>query len=106
MLTNRYSLFKIVEVDNNDEYDLLSSNLSFMNLSTATTFRVPQAAVGRPDLISFKMYETTEYWWLILVHNDIIDPIDELYTGRVLEIPSLNDYYDFYNQNAKRGRRR
>ena len=105
MINKRHSLYRIVDVDGSGEYDLLSSNLSFLEMDDSRTFRIPQVAAGRPDLISYFIFESVDYRWLIMYHNDIIDPFEELTTGKLLEIPSLNDYYDFYNQNAKRGRR-
>jgi len=30
----------------------------------------------RPDLISFKIYGSTQYWFLLLLYNDIIDFTD------------------------------
>ena len=105
MINKRHSLYSKVRVDSIEEFDFLSSNLTFLDMDDSKTFRIPRFAEGRPDLISHLVYESTDYWWLILYHNDIIDPIEELTANRLLDIPSLNDYYDFHNQNAKRGRR-
>ena len=41
----------------------------------------------RPDLISFKFFDTTEYWWVIMAYNNLLS-IEELTTNTILEIPS------------------
>jgi hypothetical protein len=41
----------------------------------------------RPDLISFRFFRTTEYWWLIMAYNNMLS-VEELTTGTKLEIPS------------------
>lgn len=41
----------------------------------------------RPDLISYKYYETVDYWWVVLLANSIFDPFD-IKPGTVLRIPS------------------
>lgn len=51
---------------------------------------VVQSEVKRPDLISFRFYGTTEYWWIIMAYNNMLS-VEELVTGTVLEIPSEED---------------
>ena len=41
----------------------------------------------RPDLISYHYFGTVDYFWLILLANDIINPFD-LPIGSILRIPS------------------
>ena len=42
---------------------------------------------GRIDLISYKYYNTVDYWWAILLVNSIVDPF-ALEVGQSLRIPS------------------
>lgn len=44
---------------------------------------------GRLDLISYAEYNTVELWWLVARTNNIIDPLEEVYTGLILQIPSI-----------------
>lgn len=104
MLLDRHSFYRKVRVDGIRELDLLSGKLPQFDFSRYSNFIVTQASEGRPDLISQRVYDTVELWWLILLANDIIDPFDELYVGRRLKIPQINEYYDFYNANAARRR--
>ncbi len=100
----RSNLYSRVTVDGNTELDYLDTNLDEMELGQMQTFRIPQFMVGRPDLISFSVYQNVDYGWIIMWANNIIDPFEELYAGKELVIPSLTDYYNFYNENAKRRR--
>ncbi len=41
------------------------------------------------DLYSYKFYETEDYWWILMIYNDILDPDD---TGIVtVSGPSLGE---------------
>ena len=42
----------------------------------------------RPDLISYKMYGTPSYAWIVLQYNNIVDINEELITGTRLLLPS------------------
>lgn len=52
-------------------------------------FRIPPEYAGRPDLISFEVYGSAEYSWVVLQKNSIVDIIDELKTGTVIRLPSF-----------------
>jgi len=102
MTLKRSDFYAIATVNGNRELDLINSNINRMDLDIIATFVVPEAMVGRADVISYLYYESVDYDWLILWHNDIRDPFTELVAGMVLEIPSLVDYYNFHNNYAKR----
>ena len=42
---------------------------------------------GRPDLVSYNLYGDTQYWWILLLYNEIIC-VDELKNG--MEIKFIN----------------
>lgn len=42
----------------------------------------------RLNIISHQFFGRDTLSWLILQYNDIIDPVEELYPGRVLSIPN------------------
>ena len=50
---------------------------------------VPAGYEHRPDLISDIFYETPEYWWLLLLFNNITDPFEEFNVGDRILIPRL-----------------
>jgi len=100
MLTDKKDMYKKVLINNNKETDYLDTRITDLVFDTYTTFIVPQFTIGRIDLISYIHYDTVDLWWLIAQVNDVIDPITELYMGRVLRIPAVGDYYGFYNTNS------
>ena len=103
-LKRRQDIYKKVEVNGNKELDYLEGGLSFMEIDSfdVDIFTVPSYLARRPDLISYAEYGDPDYGWLIMEYNDIFDPWDELYPGRTLKIPSLKQYYNFYNKNKRR----
>jgi len=100
-MTNRKYFYNIKNVDGSTELDYIESPLHTMNLKTFRKERVTQAFAGRIDLISFKYYGSYDLGWLICEHNNILDPFTEITVGKVLDIPSLDDYYRYYNRNAR-----
>ena len=51
--------------------------------------------VGRPDLISYDIYGNTQYWWLIMLYNDITSP-QEITSGKPIAFPSLSAMENLY----------
>jgi len=48
-----------------------------------------------------QIYKTPHLWWLIALVNDIIDPVEDMYLGQELIIPSHIDYYQDYIRYKK-----
>lgn len=74
-----------------DNFDVLNSYFmeNFMLLTPLGNFIVTSEEY-RPDLISYKIYKTVNYWYLILLYNSIKD-LDELKTGKVLNYFDVRD---------------
>jgi hypothetical protein len=68
-------------------------------------FRVLGQYEGRPDLISFQFYGDVSLWWVIMVANDIDDPITDLKPGIILKIPNVLDIQDFSRKYRVRSTR-
>ena len=43
----------------------------------------------RPELLSFRIYRDTQYWWIFLVYNEILD-INQLQPGVILLYQNIN----------------
>lgn len=56
--------------------------------SSDSTYIVENFYSGRPDLIASVFYDDPLLWWVIAQYNNILDPIAEMVTGRVLLIPT------------------
>jgi hypothetical protein len=50
---------------------------------------IPNGLNGRPDLISNFAYGTPDYWWVICLANDIIDPMEQLVAGKQIKVPII-----------------
>jgi Base plate wedge protein 53 len=93
---NRTDFFNIITVNGNKEYDYLYNSLSgFVMNYPISYYQITESDVMRPDLISYKIYGTVDYWWLILFVNDIQDPLNDIKSGTIIKIPSILDIYAF-----------
>lgn len=101
-LTTRKYFYQESSVDGNKELDYLTSSLNNMKLESATFYRVDIVTEKRPDLISARFYGTYDLGWLIAEHNNMLDPLEEFTLGRLIEIPSITDYYQYYNRNGRK----
>lgn len=45
----------------------------------------------RPDLLSYDLYGTVNYWWIFALRNmdTLIDPINDFLTGVIIYVPTL-----------------
>lgn len=53
-----------------------------------TTYEITTVTAGRPDLVSYYFYSTTELEWVILQYNNIVDVKEEFILGKKIKIPS------------------
>ena len=63
-------------------------------------YTVSSMDVGRPDLISYKVYNDKNYWWIILHANNIFDVVNELKANTQIKIPNLSDYLKQMNKRS------
>lgn len=79
-----------------DELDFLWSNFnSFKPSYIPSQIRLTASDLMRPDLLSFKVYGTVEYWWVLCFYNSCLNPIVDMAIGDVWEIPNVADIYTF-----------
>jgi hypothetical protein len=70
-----------------DSYDYFVENIN--SLFEYDVGYIPPAAAHRPDLISHVFYDTTAYWWLIMLFNNVTDPFEQLNVGDQILIPRV-----------------
>ena len=58
---------------------------------------------GAPEMLSYQLYSTVDYWWILCLVNEIIDPIDDFVTGKRIVIPTLQSIEDFLNACSNSG---
>ena len=105
---NRSDFYKKEVVDGVEELDLITNSIQdFKFTREMTYYKVIDADIGRPDLISIKAYGdklSMFKWWVLFYVNDIVDPYTDLYEGLVLLVPHQKDLEDLLNQNGNQNR--
>jgi hypothetical protein len=69
-------------------------NIKFI-VPARNSFTVTQAYEANAPGIAFDFYGSADYWWVILLFNGIVEPLEELVAGRVLQLPGLADINAF-----------
>lgn len=90
----RYDFAKFL--DFSDNFDPLTASFlrRLKDISYTGEF-VVQSEEARPDIISNKIYGSTQYWWILLFYNDIIS-FEDLANGVVIKYPDLADVEDLF----------
>jgi len=100
---NRTNFYKLEDVDDIQERDLITNITTvFDNQADYSFYTVKDVDLIRPDLISFKLYGSIAYWWILMKANNIEDVWNDLYVGKILSIPSFTDIENFYDKNKKK----
>ena len=88
---SRFKLTPMVNIDGRIAYGKWVPPAFIANQSTTSTnYIVPSSREGRPDLISNDMYNTPNYYWVIVAFNSPLDPLNWPKTGMTIRIPNLN----------------
>ena len=100
---NRTNFYDIDVIDEIPQFDHLYNPLSNFNTDYPVTYyRVTDPDFMRPDLISYQLYGSVTFWWIICYVNKIHSPLEELKLGRMLIIPNILDIYAFNQKWAAR----
>lgn len=93
---DRTKFYNVLTVDGIRELDFLWNSLSTFPMAYVPGYyRVDAIDLLRPDLISYKMYGTVSFWWIILIVNGLDNPFVDLVEGMILKIPNKFDIYEF-----------
>lgn len=68
----------------------------FLQLPVARVYAV-QGEGKRPDLLSYRVYGSTQYWWLILLYNSL-STVEDLVEGMNINLPSIDQMETIYFQ--------
>lgn len=86
--TSRYRSSKVFFYGNDRKITFGTYKKSTQTTSETDSFlTITKAFEYRPDLVSYKVYSTPDYWWKILEFNNMLD-IFEFKTGRNIRLPS------------------
>jgi hypothetical protein len=99
---NRKNIYLEMTGMKNVELDISNSHFnSFKTTSTPRLYQINKFEAGRPDLISQGIYQNSNYWWILMQYNDIVDVFSELKAGLILQVPSRKDIQNFMKDVAK-----
>lgn len=90
---NRATYLQVGGVEGAPVIDYLSANylnIRFL-LKARDTYQVTTADSCNLPGIAHKVYGDKGYWWIIGMYNGIIDPVQDLVPGLVLQLPAISD---------------
>ena len=85
--TDRYLLTPVLE-DSTGVQFLGRWRPPDIDLSGAGQHVVKETELGRLDFLAYRYYRNVYLWAVIAWVNDIENPLEDMYTGQVLTIPS------------------
>ena len=93
----RYDTIKFVNfnVDNIDPLDSFLL-LNIRNLPVQGSYTV-QNEEARPDLLSYRIFKDTQYWWILLWYNSITN-IKDIKTGMIINYFNLSQLEQLYTK--------
>jgi hypothetical protein len=62
-----------------------------------TYYKVSYADLQRPDLICQKIYNTMQYFWVLMKFNEIDDIWNDISEGDMLKCPNTYDIEQYYS---------
>lgn len=87
--------------------DYLSAK--YLNISFAipaeSTFVVTSANIANSPGLAYQIYGDKDYWWVICLYNGILNPIEDLQPGTILQIPSITSVNAFLTRELTEDRR-
>ena len=98
---DKEEMFKIIsdELDGSRYYDLTDDIIIDVDTIDPSRYTLHTVSIGEtPYSLSYKYYNTTQLWWVILVFNGIEDPFEiARSSGMVLKIPDDSLMSDIVN---------
>lgn len=102
---SRSRYFPTNNIDGTIENDLAFSGFAgFIFNDPFTFYTLTDYDVQRPDLISSKLYNRQNFWWILMKINNVCDIWNDLQPGTVFSVPSEDDIQALviYMQKQKR----
>ena len=91
----RFDLQKFVGFSE-DVYDYLDSYfIEQVNKLPVFGKTIVQIEENRPDLVSYRIYGTTQFWYILMIYNGMVSPFD-LTEGQELNYPRIEDIEKLY----------
>ena len=88
------------------EFDFLLNNWDLMEIKGPISFDTIQYGdIQRPDILSYRIYGSVNYWWVLCKINHIDDIWNDMEVGGEIIVPSVSDINTFYSKSISRKRR-
>jgi hypothetical protein len=91
---SRYQIYRLIMDSLNNTYTETSNSTPVKDSDRDVYHEVQQNEENRLDIISNKYYGSPEYYWLIAMANDIVDPF-VVRVGDVLRIPYFYSAFEW-----------
>ena len=89
-ITDRTNFFSKVKVGSHVERDLGSFSFGDFDFGKDELYLCSEGDIGRPDVISKKIYNSSNFWWFLMWYNGISDVWNDIRPEMVIRYPSLN----------------
>lgn len=87
------------------EYDLILNNWDLFEINNPVGFETVKAIdIQRPDMMSYRIYGDSQYWWILCKVNGIDDVWNDMSIGDDIIVPNARDINEFYSRVKKRFR--
>ena len=74
---------------------------AIFQLPTSKTIVLSAKYVGYPDLLSYDVYGTVDYWWILCMMNGIVDIYTDMTAGMTWNIPAMADIQGMLSQGIR-----
>lgn len=101
-ITERTNFLNKEQNDDIAQYDLGSLYMDSYDFGKISLYRIKKIEECRPDIISYRLYGTQNYWWFIMWFNGFMDVWNDLTENQVIKYPSLQSVRDFLNFRLKK----
>lgn len=74
-------------------------------LQTAKIITITQSDLANLPGLSYRLYEDVSYWRILLAYNGLNDPIQDIYVGMKLRVPtkaSISQHMSAFRKDATR----
>lgn len=100
---NRCEFMDSYTIDGVLEYDILQMHWDLFELNREYRYdSIRYGDVRRPDIMCARIYGNSKYWWILCKVNKIDDIWTDMYIGKEIVVPNVQDLEDYYTHVRRR----
>ena len=103
-ITERTNYLNIELVDDVAQYDMGSFDFDGYDFGQCAFYRVKKNEECRPDIISYRIYGTQNYWWFLCSFNNFMDPWNDIVENQIIRYPAIQRVRDFLKERRKKAK--